>query len=67
MHLTEILSFITELFQSNGPSKTGPTLPATQFGLRYAASTHFIFDLIYGHNINGNLQDWTTFGATLTF
>jgi hypothetical protein len=67
MHLTKTLSFIPELFQSNGASKNGPTRPATQFGLRYFASDFFIFDLIYGHNINGNLQDWTTFGATLTF
>ena len=67
IHLSKSLFFIPEIFQANGASKTGPTRPATQFGLRYFASNHLILDAIYGHNINGNLQDWMTLGATLMF
>lgn len=67
IHLSKKLSLIPELFQANGAAKTGPTLPATQLGLRYFTSDNLIFDTIYGHNINGNLQDWLTFGVTLMF
>lgn len=66
-HLSDKLSFIPEIFQTNGTYKTGPNRPATQFGLRYFPYQHLIFDLICGHNINGNNQNWITLGATLLF
>ncbi len=67
LKLYEKLLLVPEIFQSNGTYKTGPARPATQLGLRYNAADHLIFDLIYGHNINGNNQDWMTFGITLGF
>ncbi|NBV05722.1 MAG: hypothetical protein EBS06_00595 [Proteobacteria bacterium] len=66
-HLTKKLSFIPEIFQTNGTYKTGPNRPATQFGLRYIANDNLILDTIYGHNINGNNQNWLTLGVTLVF
>lgn len=67
LRLTNKLHFVPEIFQSNGTYKTGPNRPATQFGLRYFANDHLILDTIYGHNINGNNQNWVTLGVTLLF
>ena len=67
-HFNSKLSFIPEIFQTNGTkNNASSTKPATQFGLRYLASSHLILDTIYGHNINGNQQDWLTIGVTLLF
>lgn len=67
LHITDKLSFNPEIFQTNGTYKTGPNRPATQYGLRYQTNEHLILDLIYGHNINGNSQNWITLGVTLVF
>ncbi len=66
-HLSDKLVFNPEIFQTNGAYKTGPNRPATQFGLRYFVCENLIFDTIYGHNINGNNQNWLTLGVTLAF
>lgn len=67
IHLSKKLFFVPEIFQTNGTFRTGPNRPSTQFGLRYMACDHLIFDTIYGHNINGNNQNWMTLGVTLIF
>jgi hypothetical protein len=67
MHLSKKLFFIPEIFQTNGMLRVGANRPATQFGLRYFACDHLIFDTIFGHNINGNNQNWVTLGETLLF
>ena len=61
------LSFVAEYFQANGMLRTGPTRPATQFGARYALYESVLLDGIWGHNINGNNQNWVTVGVTLVF
>jgi hypothetical protein len=67
-HFNKKLSFIPEIFQTNGTkNNNSSTKPATQFGLRYLASSNLILDTIYGHNINGNQQNWLTIGVTLLF
>ncbi|MDX2082714.1 MAG: hypothetical protein SFV53_01835 [Rickettsiales bacterium] len=67
MRLNEKLFLIPEIFQTNGAFKNGSKKPATQLGLRYFANDKFIFDAIYGHNINGRNQSWITLGVTLVF
>ncbi len=65
--LSNKLFFVPEIFYPNGTFRSGENRPATQFGLRHLTNDHVIIDLIYGHNINENHQNWLTFGATLMF
>ncbi len=67
LHIVDKLYFISEVFYTNATFKTGPNRPATQFGLRHLTNDNLVLDLIYGHSINGNNQNWVTLGVTLLF
>lgn len=67
LKLSSKFSFIPEIFYPNGTFKNADTRPATQFGLRHLTNDHIVLDLIYGHNINGNHQNWMTCGVTVMF
>jgi hypothetical protein len=67
IHLNNKLSLTAEFFVPNGLRKNGDVRPASQFGSRYVVSKNVILDFIYGHNINGNAQNWFTVGLSLWF
>jgi hypothetical protein len=67
IHLTNDFALIGEFFQTNGQLRNGPKAPAIQAATRYIATHYLVLDLIYGRNINGNRNNWVTFGAAVIF
>jgi hypothetical protein len=66
--LTDILTLTAETFGQLGSSQDpAVTQPRFQTGLRLRPIDRLSFDVIYGHNINGESADWITVATTVRF
>jgi hypothetical protein len=66
--LTDILTLTVETFgQVGGSEVSAVTQPRFQTGLRLRPIDRLSFDVIYGHNINGEGANWFTVATTIRF
>ena len=66
--LTDILTLTVETFGQVGSSEISTvTQPRFQTGLRLRPIDRLSFDVIYGHNINGEGANWFTVATTIRF